>query len=74
MVTKLVKILSFFSNDIKYIIYFEHPLKKNPVFEENEITKQTREIFPLANLEKYGADAVANKDSYDEGEFIYLHV
>ena len=74
MVTKLLKILSSFSNDIKYIIYFEHPLKKNPVFEENEITKQPREIFPLARLEKYGVDAVTNDDSHDKGEFVYLHV
>ena len=52
----------------------ENPLKKNPVFEENEITKQPREIFPLASLEKYGADAVENKDSHNKGEFAYLNI
>ena len=67
MVAKLLKILSSFPNETKYIIYFEHPLKKNPVFEENEITKKECDIVPFSNLEKYGAEARANKDSNDEG-------
>jgi hypothetical protein len=74
LVAKLVKILSSFPHKTNYIIYFEHPLKKNLVFEENEIIKQACNVVPLSNLEKYGAQVSEHKDAHEEGECFFLHM
>ena len=54
MVPKLQSILSSFPNQIKFVVYFDHPLKKNSVFEEDESANSIPSILPLSKIETSG--------------------
>ena len=54
LVPKLQTILSSFSNQIEFVVYFENILKKNAVFEENESTNSSPSILPLSKIESSG--------------------
>ena len=70
---KLIKILSSFPNEINHIIYFEHPLKKSPVFEENEMNTHQQDIIPFSKLELNGILAKENKAISEPGKMITSH-
>ena len=54
LVPKLQSILSSFPNQIEFVVYFEHPLKKNSVFEERESANSIPSILPLSKIETSG--------------------
>ena len=54
LVPKLQSILSSFPNQIEFVVYFEHPLKKNSVFEEHESANSIPSILPLSKIETSG--------------------
>ena len=70
LVPKLQQILSTFPNRINFVIYFDHPLKKSAVFEENESTNVTPSFLPLSKIESTGSKAIDRKVK-NAGKLVY---
>ena len=62
LIPKLMQILSSCPHEVNHIIYFENPLKKNLIFEENEMNKHRPDIIPFSEVESNGVIARANKN------------